>query len=205
MRLISVHKEIKMNKLIICFFFTFGFIFSVQADDFEKDERAKAEIQKELDSFYHMSFKAELCPTEDDAGGTGGGIPIPHLPWKFGGGHGHGQKLCDGDSENGKAIIHVKGFFHLRFKVRLKFKIDGVATAAHIHCKVDGGDGPVAASLDIDHHNTSFAVPDNGNGCGYESFEDLYMAMKMGKTYIVVHSEEKPGGHLKGDIKSKHY
>jgi len=181
-----------------------GLFSAAYADDYEKDERVKAEIQKELDAFYHMSFKADLCPTKAVGGGAGsGGIPIPQLPWKFGGGYHHGN-ICDGASENGKATIHVKGFFSLRFKVHVNFKIDGIATAAHIHCKVDGGDGPIAASLNIESVNTSVALPDNGNACGYETFEDLYLAMKMGKTYIVIHSEEKPGGHLKGDLKPKH-
>jgi hypothetical protein len=191
-----------MNKLIICLLFTCGLVFSAQAEDYEKDERIKAEIQKELDAFYHMSFKADLCPIEDVTGGQGGGIPIPTLPWKFGGGH-HANN-CDGEDDSGIAKIHVKGFFHLRFEVKLKFNINGNTTAAHIHCKVDGGDGPVAATLNPLSVNSNISLPDNGNACGYESFEDLYLAMKMGKTYIVVHSEEKPGGHLKGDIKPKH-
>lgn len=190
-----------MKFLFMCLFL--GLLSSAYAEDFKNDEAIKADIQKDLNSLSHMHFKAILCPIEDDSGGTeGGGIPIPQLPWKFGGGHHHGKK-CDGASEYGKFKIHVKGFFFLRFKYKLKITIDGNAIAAHIHCKVDGEDGPIAASLNIEGGG-QISTPDNGNGCGYESFEDLYMAMKKGETYVVVHSEEKPDGHLKGDLKPKH-
>jgi len=203
-----------MKKLFFCLIL--GLVSSAYAEDFEKDERTKENIRKELDSIFHMSFKADLCPVAV-VGGTGGGIPIPDLPWKFGGGQHHDPKCgylgceedlqrkpkCDGASEHGQANILVKGFFSLRFKVKLKLEINGEANAAHIHCKVDGGDGPVAATLNIDG-SSQFTKPDLGNPCGYESFEDLYMAMKMNKTYIVIHSKEKPNGHLKGDVKPKY-
>ena len=189
-----------MKFLFMCLFL--GLLSSAYAEEFKSDEAIKADIQKDLNSLSHMHFKAILCETEDVAGTTGGGgIPIPQLPWKFGGGQHHESK-CDEAAESGTFKIHVKGFFFLRFKYKLKFSLDGVATAAHIHCKVDGEDGPIAATLDIDGHG-SFEGPDNGNGCGYESFEDLYMAMKKGEIYVVVHSEEKPGGHLIGDLVPK--
>jgi len=178
-----------------------GLLSSAYAEDFEKDEMIKTQIQKELDSFYHLNFKAILCPV-DDAGSTA--IPsIPYIPYKFGGGYHHRKPKCDGAKEFGKFHIFVKGFFNLRFSYKLKLKINGTVNAAHIHCKVDDGDRPVAATLDIYNLKGIIKLPDNGNACGYESFQDLYLALKMGKAYVVIHTNEKPSGHLKGDISSK--
>lgn len=188
-----------MKFLFICLFM--GLFSAAFADDYEKDERIKAEIRKELDSFFHMDFKATLCPVDDVVVGGPGIPPIPGIPYKYGGGDHHSKPKCDGAEEHGVAKIFVKGFFNLRFGYKLRIKnIKGTVTAIHIHCYVDGGDGPPAATLDMDRLRGSFKVPDLGNGCGYESFEDLYLAMKMGKTYVNIHTKEKPNGHLKGKL-----
>ena len=87
-------------------------------------------------------------------------------------------------------------------------RIRGV-TAAHIHCAPFGEGGAVGVTLfdggPVDIRNGvlaagSIASPDVGNGCGWESFDDVLAGLRSGDTYVNVHTEVWPGGEIRGQI-----
>lgn len=94
----------------------------------------------------------------------------------------------------------------LRFKL-IVANIDDV-TAAHIHCAPDGANGPIGVTLfeggPTRQSGTlaegTITQPDDGNGCGWESLDDVVAAIRSGETYVNVHTPANPGGEIRGQI-----
>lgn len=97
------------------------------------------------------------------------------------------------------------------YRIRLN---DGTRVfMAHIHCGVEGTNGPIAVwlagappaptSWDVDGKwidNATFADADViGTDCG-NSLEDLVQAMRDGRTYVNVHSRQNPAGEVRGQL-----
>lgn len=80
------------------------------------------------------------------------------------------------------------------------------AFAGHIHCGAMGMNGPVGVTLFSGTRGTegevvnTFSAPDPGNGCGWEDLSDVLDAMATGGAYVNVHTTEKPGGEVRGQI-----
>jgi len=81
--------------------------------------------------------------------------------------------------------------------------------AAHIHCGVPGENGPVGVTLFMgsftDREGTLaegvITAPDDGNGCGWESLNDVATAIANGATYVNVHTTADSGGVPSGEIR----
>ena len=100
-------------------------------------------------------------------------------------------------------------------------KISNV-TAAHIHCAPAGVNGPVGVTLfsggtpgsgrfDGVLSAGTVTAPDAGNGCGWDSIEEVLAAMATGNTYVNVHTNDGvaptntgpgdyPGGEIRGQL-----
>lgn len=80
------------------------------------------------------------------------------------------------------------------------------AVAAHIHCAASGTNGPVGVTLFAGamgtkgHVNGSFTGPDPGNACGWMDLSDVLEAMASGATYVNVHTQQFPGGEIRGQV-----
>jgi Cu/Zn superoxide dismutase len=94
-------------------------------------------------------------------------------------------------------------------RVSFKLRWDGLtgpARAAHIHCGATGVNGPVGVTLFASplgasgHVNGRFTGPDAGNGCGWADLEDVLEAMASGVAYINIHTQQFPGGEIRGQI-----
>jgi Cu/Zn superoxide dismutase len=94
-------------------------------------------------------------------------------------------------------------------RVIFKLRWDGLtgpARAAHIHCGATGVNGPVGVTLFAapmgasGHVNGSFTGPDTGNGCGWTDLSDVVEAMASGGAYINIHTQQFPGGEIRGQI-----
>lgn len=80
--------------------------------------------------------------------------------------------------------------------------------AAHIHCGPEGENGPVGVTLyegepvseDGVLTEGSASEPDEDNGCGWETIEDVVEEMEAGDTYVNVHTEENPPGEIRGQL-----
>jgi hypothetical protein len=81
--------------------------------------------------------------------------------------------------------------------------------AAHIHCAPAGVNGPIGVTLfsggpvSIDRGllvNASFAEPNAGNACGWETLADVIDAIASGDTYINIHTLAHPPGEIRGQI-----
>src|ERR671919_2907077 len=93
--------------------------------------------------------------------------------------------------------------------VAFELKWDDLTTpafAAHIHCGVTGMNGPVGVTLFSGAGGTegevtgSFTAPDAGNGCGWDDLADVLGAMAAGGTYVNIHTTQRPGGEIRGQI-----
>lgn len=112
----------------------------------------------------------------------------------------------------GKAKFKVnKDFTKIKFKLEIKnaFKILGAA-GAHIHCAIEGQNGPVVAFLagvvegGFDGKVKIEATLTDANivveaGCG-GSIAELVDSMEDGMTYVNVHSIDNPDGEVRGQI-----
>ncbi|HEU4398721.1 MAG TPA: CHRD domain-containing protein, partial [Actinomycetota bacterium] len=108
----------------------------------------------------------------------------------------------------------------LRFKVNVA-NLDNVF-AAHIHCGVVGGNGPVGVTLFVGVPaggvvNGTLAegiitAPDPGNGCGWVDLAAVLAAIGGGATYVNVHTNDGvappntgpgdfPGGEIRGQVR----
>src|SRR5918992_803469 len=80
------------------------------------------------------------------------------------------------------------------------------ALFAHIHCGVNGVNGPVGVTLFTGTMGTegevegSFTAPDPGNACGWEDLADVLGAMATGGAYVNVHTTQHPGGEVRGQV-----
>jgi hypothetical protein len=105
----------------------------------------------------------------------------------------------------GEAEFDVK-----RSKIRFELEWEDLtspAVAAHIHCAVKGVNGPVGVTLFAGPMDTegkvkgSFTAPDPGNPCGWATNADVLTAMISGGAYVNVHSQDFPGGEIRGQVK----
>ena len=119
-----------------------------------------------------------------------------------------------GDEEN--PPVETQGTGAAKFKLRdggLVFKVN-VANledifAAHIHCGAVGVNGPVGVTLfaggPVSDSGTlaegTITAPDPGNVCGWETLADVIAAIESGDTYVNVHTDENPGGEIRGQLK----
>lgn len=80
------------------------------------------------------------------------------------------------------------------------------AVAAHIHCGEPGVNGPVGVTLFVGPMGTegkvtgTFVGPDPGNGCGWGDLADVLEAMASGDTYANIHTTQRPGGEIRGQV-----
>ncbi|MGH2378429.1 MAG: CHRD domain-containing protein [Candidatus Limnocylindria bacterium] len=80
------------------------------------------------------------------------------------------------------------------------------AMAAHIHCGETGENGPVGVTLFAGamgtkgHVNGRFTAPDPANACGWADLSDVIEAMSSGATYVNVHTQQFPGGEIRGQV-----
>lgn len=80
--------------------------------------------------------------------------------------------------------------------------------AAHIHCAPAGVNGPVGVTLFAGGPTSEPGVlaegtitePDEGNGCGWESLDDVLDAIRSGDAYVNVHTVANPPGEIRGQI-----
>jgi len=94
--------------------------------------------------------------------------------------------------------------------------------AAHIHCGVEGVNGPVGVTLFVGSAASgrfngvlaqgTITAPDLVNACGWLTLADVVAAMNSGNTYVNVHTNDGvaptntgpgdfPGGEIRGQIK----
>jgi len=107
----------------------------------------------------------------------------------------------------------------LDFKLTVS-NIENVA-AAHIHCGAVGVNGPVGVTLFLGAAASgpvsgvlargTITAPDSPNGCGWLTVADVVAAMRIGNTYVNVHTNDGiaptntgpgdfPGGEIRGQI-----
>ena len=93
--------------------------------------------------------------------------------------------------------------------VNYELKWDDLSTpafAAHIHCGAFGVNGPVGVTLFAGAGDTegeveaAFSAPDAGNNCGWQDLSDVLEAMATGGAYVNVHTSQRPGGEIRGQI-----
>jgi hypothetical protein len=80
--------------------------------------------------------------------------------------------------------------------------------AAHIHCAPAGENGPVGVTLFVGGPTSDDGVlaqgtitaPDDGNGCGWQSLDDVIAAMRSGVAYVNVHTVANPPGEIRGQV-----
>ncbi|MPY89549.1 MAG: CHRD domain-containing protein [Luteitalea sp.] len=81
--------------------------------------------------------------------------------------------------------------------------------ASHIHCGPEGVNGPVGVTLfsgdprDVNGIlvRSSASSPDESNGCGWETLEDVETAILRGNAYVNVHTQVNPGGEIRGQVR----
>ena len=80
------------------------------------------------------------------------------------------------------------------------------AFAAHIHCGTTGVNGPVGVTLFAGAGGTegevraAFSAPNPGNACGWQDLSDVLGAMATGGAYVNVHTQQHPGGEIRGQV-----
>lgn len=86
--------------------------------------------------------------------------------------------------------------------------IDDVV-ASHIHCAPAGENGPVGVTLFSGGPTSdpgtlaegTITGPDDGNGCGWETLDDVLAAVRSGEAYVNVHTLANPPGEIRGQIR----
>ena len=92
-----------------------------------------------------------------------------------------------------------------------KLMISGLeqVTVSHIHCALEGANGPAGVNLlKFDPAlavngilEGAFAAPNAGNACGWVTNDDVAMAIQTGNAYVNVHTKSTPAGVVRGQIK----
>lgn len=80
--------------------------------------------------------------------------------------------------------------------------------AAHVHCAPADENGPVGVTLFSGGPTSAsgplaegtVTAPDDGNGCGWETLDDVIAAMRSGEAYVNVHTLDNPPGEIRGQI-----
>lgn len=107
----------------------------------------------------------------------------------------------------GQAIFQLdRTGTELRYKL-IVANIDNVV-AAHIHCAPVGQNGPVGVTLFSGGPTSDPGVlaqgtitePDPGNGCEWETLDEVLAAMRSGDTYVNVHTIQNLPGEIRGQI-----
>lgn len=107
----------------------------------------------------------------------------------------------------GQAIVKFsKDNSSLSYKL-IVANIDNVRVA-HIHCAVEGENGPVGVTLYGGPTVTTNGIlaqatvtaPDAGNACSWSSISDVREAIENGGAYVNVHSDEFPPGEIRGQL-----
>ncbi|MCB1907479.1 MAG: CHRD domain-containing protein [Rhodocyclaceae bacterium] len=152
-------------------------------------------------------------------------LSLPPAANADGRGHGHGRHDDDygarltGDQETAPVDTETRGRFRLEFnddKSAATFRLrvtDGVrVTQAHIHCGVEGQNGPPVIFLggfhdrgwDVDGWWVANATVTDDNivndSCG-TTLVDIAAAMDAGMTYVNVHTVANPAGEIRGQIR----
>lgn len=95
----------------------------------------------------------------------------------------------------------------LRYKL-IVANIENVV-AAHIHCAPAGQNGLVGVTLFSGGPTSesgilaegTIAEPDDGNGCGWTTLDEVVEAMRGGNAYVNVHTAQNPPGEIRGQIR----
>ena len=120
-------------------------------------------------------------------------------------------------SAQGQAIFHLFDTEELLYKL-IVANIEGV-TQAHIHCGVEGVNGPVVVFLfglipdGVDANGVlaqgtltnSDVIPRPDSALcpgGVANFDQLIAKMRSGETYANVHTLANPGGEIRGQIRT---
>lgn len=107
----------------------------------------------------------------------------------------------------GQAIFQFSGNAgELKYKL-IVANIENVV-AAHIHCGAPGVNGPVGVTLFTGGPTSDDGVlaedtvtsPDDGNGCGWETLDDVVDAIESGEAYVNVHTVANPPGEIRGQV-----
>lgn len=85
-------------------------------------------------------------------------------------------------------------------------RLEGAPQAAHLHLGRPGQNGPVLLLLE----GSPFTLPTSGKvtaanftpAGGVTSFAEAVTALKKGRLYVNVHTDEFPGGELRGQVKA---
>lgn len=116
------------------------------------------------------------------------------------------NEVADIDSNaTGQAIVKLRNG-ELSYKL-IVANIDNVV-AAHIHCAPTGVNGAVGVTLFMGGPTSDSGIlaqgeinaPDDGNGCGWETLDDVIAAIESGDTYVNVHTLANPGGEIRGQL-----
>ena len=81
--------------------------------------------------------------------------------------------------------------------------------AAHIHCGVEGVNGPVGVTLFLGSPvavngilaQGPILAPDAGNFCGWADVDDVIDALESGDTYVNVHTLQSLPGEIRGQVR----
>ena len=145
-------------------------------------------------------------PRTSPVGEIRGQIGIDNLEFEFG--LDPGQEFQDpavvSDGE-GEAELRLRRD-GVRFDVEWEDLTSNVV-AGHIHCAPAGANGPVGVTLvheppldPDDRIRGTFTGPDAPNNCGWVTLGDVLMAMVTGNAYVNIHTENFPGGEIRGQI-----
>lgn len=135
-------------------------------------------------------------------------IPLPAMAdsVEFGARLKPSQEVPPNDSEgDGEAEFNLRGD-SIRFNLEWDDLTSNVIMA-HIHCAAAGVNGPVGVTLLMetrdpdDRIRGSFTTPDAGNPCGWTTLGDVIGAVLDGNAYVNVHTENFPGGEIRGQLK----
>lgn len=146
---------------------------------------------------------AAEAPTLDDAGSVEGAAFFLAVPMT-----GANEVPPVATSAVGMTIVASFGTAAL-YRLYL-FNFPG-HTAAHIHCAPAGVNGPVGVTLPFTgmvvipggvYYQGVVLAPDAGNGCGWTTWSDVEVAMRLGEAYVNVHSSAHPGGQIRGQLVS---
>lgn len=125
------------------------------------------------------------------------------------------RAMLSGDEEVPPVDTDAFGLAHFKFArdfstLRYGLKVVRIENvlAAHIHCAPQGVNGPVGVTLFSDGPVTvngllvrdTVTAPDEGNACGWETLEDVALAIRNGYAYVNVHTTAYPSGEIRGQV-----
>jgi hypothetical protein len=110
---------------------------------------------------------------------------------------------------NGQGTVHVRVDMDGDMSYKLIVANLPNVVAAHIHCAPVGVNGPVGVTLFFGAPVTANGIlaqgpidaPDFENLCGWESLDDVLVALASGDTYVNVHTLQSLPGEIRGQLK----